>query len=190
METKDKNNFYHGIEFEPDETVVMFVRQHWFVFRNSILLMLFVPFVLMSFTFFLDYIVLPEFLRSTWMQNFLGQLLIWVSEGSFVLGLSMFLWQFNLWRGTFYLLTDKRLVLVTQRALFTHDDRETSLQMIQDVRATIDGLQATLYGYGNVVVQVSSQDAQLVLEKVGRPREVQRTIIREAHLKPQSTLVK
>lgn len=184
MEEKDSQNLYHGIEFEPDEKVVMFVRQHWFVFRNSVLLMLFVPFVLMSGTFFLDYSALPTFFDFISTRNILGQLFIWGSAGSFVVGLFLFLWQFNLWNGTFYLLTDKRLVLVTQRALFTHDDRETSLLMIQDVRATVEGLQATLYGYGEVIVQVSSQDAKLVLEKVGRPREVQRMIIREAHLKP------
>jgi len=72
---------------------------------------------------------------------------------------------------------------VTQAGLFSHDDRETSLTMIQDVRATTDGLQATLYGYGDVIVQVSSQDSQLVLIRIGHPRDVQRMIIREAHLK-------
>ena len=105
---------------------------------------------------------------------------------SMIIGTFLFLWRYFLWKRTVYLLTDKRIIIVRQLGLFTHDDRETGLAMIQDVRSRVGGLQATLYGYGDVIIQVSSQDAQLILEKVGHPREVQRAIIKEAHLKPKS----
>jgi hypothetical protein len=55
--------------------------------------------------------------------------------------------------------------------------------MVQDVKAEVDGVEPSLYGFGNVVVQVSSEDAKLTLVKVPNPREVQKVIIREAHLR-------
>ena len=172
-------NLPGDVELEPDETVVLMVRQHWFVFRDSFLLMFFVPFMLLSGVFFLDYIEM-----STMIRNILGQLFLYGSLFSFLIGFVGFLWRFYLWRQTYYVITTKRLILVTQHSIFSHDDRETGLSMIQDVQASVDGLQAAMYGYGNVRVQVSSQDAQLVLEKVAHPRDVQHAIVREAHLRP------
>jgi hypothetical protein len=140
--------------------------------------MLFVPFVLLSVVFFVEYTPLPVGLI-----NIVGMIALYGAGVSMLVGLLMFLWRFYMWKRTVYVLTDKRIIIIRQLGLFTHDDRETGLAMIQDVRAKVSGLQATLYGYGDVIMQVSSEDAQLVLEKVGKPREVLGVIIREAHLK-------
>ena len=167
-----------SVELETNEEPVLFVRQHWFVFRDPVLLALFVPFVLFFFIFLID--ELGD--GSTW--------LLWVQDGliflsalSFSIGIIWFLWKLYLWRKTFYLVTSLRIILLTRYSLFKHDDRETALQMIQDVKAEVNGMQPALYGFGDVTVQVSSQDARLILEKVPKPREVQRVIVREAHLK-------
>ncbi|NTV30772.1 PH domain-containing protein [candidate division WWE3 bacterium] len=171
-------NLPNDVELEPNEHAVLMVRQHWFVFRDSFLIMFFIPFVLLSGVFFLDYIDMSSLLR-----NILGVVFLYGSGVMFFLGILMFIWRLYLWYGTYYIITNRRLILVTQRGAFSHDDRETGLINIQDVQASVDGLQASLYGYGNVRIQVSSEDAQLVLEKVGKPRAVQHLIIREAHLK-------
>jgi len=170
-----------GVAMEPGEEFVVLVRQHWFVFRDSVLIMLFIPFVLLSGLFFLDYTTFPEIVRSV-----LGTVFLYGSGIAFVVGLFLFIWRYYLWRNTVYILTSKRIIIIIQEGLFSHTDRETGLMMIQDVRAKVDGLQPTLYGYGDVIMQVSSEDAQLLLAKVGNPREVQRLIIREAHLKKQN----
>jgi len=167
-----------GVELEPGEQLVMLVRQHWVVFRDPFLLVSFVPFVAVSVLFFIEYTDL-----STAVINGVGMLALYTALFSVCVGVLWFLWKFYMWRNTIYILTDKRIILINQLGLFTHDDRETGLNMIQDVRARVDGLQATLYGYGDVVLQVSSEDAQLRLERVGKPREVQRVVIREAHLR-------
>ena len=182
MEEKDSQehpqSLPKGVILEPEEELVMLVRQHWFVFRNSVLLMLFVPFVLLSLIFFLEFSSLPAEIR-----DLLNMVCLYGSGVSCVLGMLLFIWQFYLWRNTVYILTNKRIIIINQLGLFSHDDRETGLGMIQDVRASVDGLQPTLYGFGDVILQVSSEDARLLLEKVSKPREVQRIIIREAHLR-------
>lgn len=167
-----------SIQLEPGETPVLITNQHWFVFRNSVLIALFIPFVLLSLVFFLSLTTWPSSLKDN-----LSKLLMILAVVNFFLGSILFLWRLYLWKRTFYLVTNKRLVIFTQYGPFNHDDRECSLAMIQDVKAEIKGLQPTLYGFGNVVVQVSSQDARLLLEKVGKPHYVQQVIMRESHLR-------
>ena len=167
-----------GIELEKGEQLVLLVRRHWFVFRDPTLLMLFVPFVAVWGVLMLELSNVNIGVR-----NVAGVVLLYGAAIAFVVGLLWFLWKYYLWKNTIYLVTSKRIIIINQLGLFTHDDRETGLTMIQDVRARVDGLQPTLYGYGDVILQVSSQDAQLIFEKVGKPRDVQRAIIREAHLK-------
>lgn len=171
-------NLPNHIELEPDETPVFSTRQHWYVFRNPVLVMLFIPFLLGSGAFFINYAPLPPNVI-----NWGEKILLTSAGGFFVIGLILFLWKLFLWRRTVYIVTNKRIILVTRFGLFTHEDRETGLNMIQDVKAEVSGLQPSLYGFGNVVMQVSSEDARLVFEKVGRPHEVQRIIMHEAHLR-------
>lgn len=165
-------------QLQSEETIVYLARQHWYVFRNSVLITLFIPFVLYSAIFFLDESPLPGTFKDT-----LNQFLIYLSFASLVVGVLMFVWRLFLWRRTYYLVTNKRLVLVNQYSPFHYDDRETPLYRIQDVKAEVNGLQASLYGFGDVVVQISSQDAALTLEKVGKPHLVQKVIMKQAHLK-------
>lgn len=167
-----------SVELESNEEAVLLVRQHWFVFRDPVLLALFVPFVLFFFIFLIDELGNG----ATWLL-WIQDALIFLSAISFVIGVVWFFWKLYLWRKTFYLVTNLRIILLTRYSLFKHDDRETALQMIQDVKAEVNGMQPALYGFGDVTVQVSSQDARLILEKVPKPREVQRVIVREAHLK-------
>ncbi|MBU1868372.1 PH domain-containing protein [Patescibacteria group bacterium] len=166
-----------GIELEIGEEVRLISRCHWYVFRNAFLLSFFLPFVLLAVTFFVDYVSLPA-----WLPRLLIQLVLLISFFCFTLGAVLFFWRLFLWLRTYYIVTNRRLILVTQRGLFSKDRRETSLDMIQDVKAEVSGLQAALYGFGDVVVQISSQESKLIFEKVGGPYYVQRVIMREAHL--------
>ena len=74
--------------------------------------------------------------------------------------------------------------MIVQQGLFNCEERQASLGMIQDVKTKVSGLQASLYGFGDVIVQTASTaDPMLRLGIVGHPREVQRTIMRQAHLR-------
>jgi len=166
------------IELEPGEVPVFIARQHWYVFRDPVLVAFFVPFLMISGAYFLDFSPLSRGLINV------GQtILLWAAGAFLLVGLSMLVWKFFVWKRTYYAITNKRIILVTQLGLFSHEDRETSLAKLQDVKAEVNGLQASLYGFGNVIIQVSSEDARLVFEKVAKPQEIQRVIMREAHLR-------
>ena len=81
-------------------------------------------------------------------------------------------------------MTNKRLILIIQRGIFNCEERQASLNMIQDVKGEIKGMQASLYGFGDVIVQTASTaDPMLRLSIVGRPRKVQKVIMQQAHLR-------
>lgn len=167
------------IELESEEVPVLVTRKHWYVFRDPFLLVLFVPFVLLSGVFFLDYSNFP-----VWLKDNLGQFFLILAGASFVGGILFFLWRHFLWSRTFYILTSKRLILVLQQGLFNCEERQASLNMIQDVKTEIKGLQASLYGFGDVIVQTASTaDPMLRLSLVGRPRKVQKVIMQQSHLR-------
>lgn len=167
------------IELEPQEIPVLVTRKHWYVFRDPVLLALFVPFVLLSAVFFLDYSSIPS-----WLKDNLGQLFLVLAGASFVGGILFFFWRHFLWSRTFYVLTDKRLILIIQRGLFNREERQASLNMIQDVKGEVKGLQASVYGFGDVIVQTASTaDPMLRLNLVGRPRMVQKAIMQQSHLR-------
>ena len=73
------------IELEVEEIPVLVTRKHWYVFRDPFLLSLFVPFVLLSGVFFLDYSNFP-----TWLKDNLGQFFLVLAGASFVAGILFF----------------------------------------------------------------------------------------------------
>jgi len=167
-----------SVILEEGESIIVLVRQHWYVFRNSVLLALFVPFTLLFFAFMSGYWILNRTI-----SDILQTVLLWGALACLILGSILFIWRLFLWRRTFYIITNKRLILITRFGLFHHTDRETALTMVQDVKAQVEGMEPSLYGFGDVIVQVSSEDAKLIMYKVPKPQEVQRVIIREAHLR-------
>jgi hypothetical protein len=163
------------IELDQDENIVIIIRRHWFVFRNSVLIAFFLPFMLLYITFWLDYFDLPS-----WLRNFLGNLSLYGALIAFLIGMVMFLWKLFIWKNSFYVVTDKRLIFVEQQGLFSHDDRQISLGMVQDVKAQINGIIPVMYGFGDVYVQAWTDDKPMVLRIVPKPKDIQQAIMRVA----------
>ena len=167
------------IELETGEALVLVTRKHWYVFRDPFLIAFFVPFLLLSANFFLDYSSFP-----IWLKDNLGTILVYAALISFLVGFFAFFWKYFLWSRTFYALTNKRLILIVQEGLFNKEERQASLNMIQDVKGEVRGLQPSLYGFGDVIVQTASTaDPMLKLNIVGHPRQVQKMIMQQAHLR-------
>ena len=163
------------IELESEEEIVLVCRKHWFVFRDPFLLAIFVPFLSIFVSYFLSYegFDLPEFVSHQVAQFFFPYL----ATFCFIIGLGMFVWKWFLWRRTTYLVTNKRILIIRQNSLFSSDTHQMNFDKIQDVICQIKGVQASLYGFGDISIQASSPTATLVFETVGRPHEIQRKII-------------
>ncbi|OIN93698.1 hypothetical protein COS81_04960 [candidate division WWE3 bacterium CG06_land_8_20_14_3_00_42_16] len=162
------------IDFDPSEQVFLVRQKHWFVFRNPFLIGVFVPFILVFFALLLSY---SQFSLPSFLSKNLAEYVFYFAPAVVVLGFFLFLWKLYLWQRTFYVVTSRRIIIIRQNNLFSADVHQISLDKTQDVITKIKGLQAALYGFGDVSIQASSSTAQLVFSTVGKPHEVQRKVM-------------
>lgn len=79
---------------------------------------------------------------------------------------------------TVALLTDRRLIAVTQKNLLVRSVAETNLDRIQTAHFEQSGLLATLLNIGTLSVETSDGSKSLILHNIGHPYEVQQAILK------------
>ena len=94
---------------------------------------------------------------------------------SMILGLLIL---FPFWITWFYsilIVTDQRLIQITQKGLFHKTVVDLGLSQIQMVNYQVAGIQQTLLGYGTIMMQTYVGD--LVIHEVHHPAEIQKKIL-------------
>jgi len=84
------------------------------------------------------------------------------------------------WYYSVFIVTDQRLIQITQKGLFHRTVVDLTLSQIQMVNYQIAGLQETMLGYGTIMMQTYVGD--LVIHDVHHPAKIQKkilTILRE-----------
>lgn len=79
---------------------------------------------------------------------------------------------FLVWNYNVYIISSKRLIHIAHKSIFKKNVNETPLDRILNVSFRTTGLFSTIFGYGDVLVQVVGLDQPLILEKVPNPSEV------------------
>lgn len=172
---------YKILHLEPNENVVLEVRQHWIVFViNGIILgfMALLPLIVFS----LVEIFAPEILKITppgnvfWFFSYLYSLwllVLWIS----------FFSQWTKYYLDVWFVTEKRIIIVNQKRLFHREIFNVRFDRIQDVSIEVNGLISTFVGFGNVRVQTASEDnTEFFLNTVRRPEEVRKVIFSQHNL--------
>ena len=161
------------IHLEQDEKEVLVVRKSLFVFILQTLGFLFlailVPkllsfvtthYIAVSFEGAADFI--PAFLRATW------YLFIWVF---YFLRLTDFF--LDMW-----IVTNKRIVDVNQRGLFSRNIATLSLDKIEDVTVDVNGIFPTFLGYGTISVQTAGEEREFTMYTAASPMHAKEVIMR------------
>ena len=91
------------------------------------------------------------------------------------LGLLMLLPSWISWYFSVFIVTDQRLIQITQKGLFHSSFVDISLAQIQQINYEIAGLQETLLGFGTIKMQTYIGD--LVITNVSHPAKTQRKIV-------------
>jgi hypothetical protein len=89
------------------------------------------------------------------------------------------------WYYSVYIVTDRRLIQITQSGLFRKSFVDLGLNQIQSLNYEINGLQATLLSYGTILVQTYMGD--LVVHDVHHPAKLYKqliTILRDEGVEP------
>lgn len=161
------------VGLEEGEEVVLLVRKHWALFRNEVLLALFVPFVLLFFVYFFNVYPLG------WNEDVIHYLtmgLVILSGLAFVWGTVTFLWKLYVWHNTFYVMTTKKLAIINQKLPWEYEVQQISVRNINDVTLKQTGLMSLLYGYSDVTA-VTYSGSSFTFKDVGHPSDVQKAVV-------------
>jgi uncharacterized membrane protein YdbT with pleckstrin-like domain len=87
------------------------------------------------------------------------------------------LYAWFMWWNTMYLLTNQRVIAITQRGLWSRRIEDYSLDKIQSVASEISGLAGTMLNFGAVLLAIIGMKDQVNLSFVEDPRSLQEKIL-------------
>jgi uncharacterized membrane protein YcgQ (UPF0703/DUF1980 family) len=140
-------------QFEDEEVLFMF-RKHPIVMRKGLVISML---ALLAGT--IPALIKPE------MSYFYGGLAF-----GFALGLVVFIPSWILWYYSVFIITNQRLIQITQKGFFNKSVVDLGLGKIQSTNYEIKGVQATLLGFGTIMIQTYMGD--LIVHEVHHPAYV------------------
>lgn len=143
--------------------------------------MTFVPAMILMFFILtlplgLYWIILKNF--SLWLENPVDLPLLILFASVYYLFVVLYFYTYFV---TFYLnltiITNDRLINITQNGLFSRTIAEIDLYLIQDATSEIKGFFPTLLDYGNVMLQTASAIPHCHIRNVAHPHELRKKIL-------------
>lgn len=173
-----------------EERIFLLIRKHWFNYT---------VFLLLSFLS-----IVPVFVTLfIWVNNpslvvTVGGEITIVALGIFVLSvLAAQLYGFVDYYLDVYIVTDQRVVDISQEGYFKRQISELHLHQVQDVNASVEGIWQTLLHFGDVHIQTAGERENFVFKSIPHPYLVAKQIIslHEAHIEsdagsPKKTTIK
>lgn len=142
-----------------DEEVLFVFRKHPVVMRRGLIL------GMMSILLG----TVPALFRPEYSVYFIGL------ACGFVVGFFLFLPSFIGWWFSVFIVTDQRLIQITQKGLFNRSVVDMGLGQIQMVNYQVAGLSQTLLGFGTIMMQTFVGD--LVIHDVHHPAQIQKKLL-------------
>ncbi|HSX30209.1 MAG TPA: PH domain-containing protein [Candidatus Saccharimonadales bacterium] len=149
---------YFEDQFDDEEVLYVF-RKHPIVMRRGLIYSM-LALLLGS---------VPSLFHPTYATYFIG-----VACG-FVLGILLIMPSWITWYFSVFIVTDQRLIQISQKGLFNRSVIDMRLNQIQMVNYEIAGLQETLLGFGTIVMQTFVGD--LVIHDLHHPAKIQKKLL-------------
>lgn len=167
-------------DLNPNEHVVAQVREHLFVLALKLIpfaVLFFLPFLFGNVVSILSMAV-PELAAVTGSLNMIGSAPLRFLTGAWWL----FLWMaaftiFMKFYLTVWIITNMRIVKITQFGFFSREVSSFLLLRVQDITTEIHGILATLIGFGELIVQTAGSDESFSMPTIARPKEVRDLIM-------------
>ncbi|HUC87299.1 MAG TPA: PH domain-containing protein [Candidatus Saccharimonadales bacterium] len=157
-----------------DEKVLELVQRHWISVVPSI-----VGFLLISLAALVGFYLVGRY-GDTVGQYGPVDAAILALIALLVFGLLLGYTSWVVYRQNRIIITDQNLYEVTQNSLFSRKISQFSLERMQDVSASQNGVFANLFGYGDVTVETASAEENFVFHEAPHPRDLA-TVIMEHH---------
>lgn len=146
---------YFSDQFEDEEMMLLF-RKHPIVMRRAI--------VFASIALLLG--TIPALVKPTF-EVFFGGLGL-----GFLLAFLIMFYSWISWNFTVFIVTNIRLIQITQKGLWTRSVVDIGLDKIQSISFEVHGMQETLLGFGTIVIQ--TYIGELVIHDVHHPKKIQK----------------
>ncbi len=147
-----------------DETVVEVVRRHWI---NVVPLMS--SFLVISLVAIIGFYFLGrdgyKLQQANAMPVAVVALLALLALGVLLAYISLVIYRQNR-----LIMTDKNLYQVTQNSLFSRKVSQFSLERLQDVSASQDGILASMLDFGDVTIETAGEEENFVFRQAANPR--------------------
>ncbi len=150
---------------EESEEIILFLRQHIILLLPSVLLcglLLFVPPVLFPMIF--------QSLSQT-----IGLPLGYMVVGSafwYVAVFGIFLMNFIHWFFNIFIVTNQRIIDIDFVHLLYKEFSEAKIERIQDISFQTKGIVATMFDYGDVLIQTAGEHPNFIFQSVPKPGKV------------------
>lgn len=152
------------------EEVRFVLRKHWFKYIPMLLLLLFmaIPLTILSYYWYSSFGTIDPLY---------GSLMI-IGGASYALFiLAILLFGFVDYYLDVDIITDRRVVDIEQDGLFHRKISELGLDEIQDVSAKVDGPFATIFHYGDVLIQTAGTLPNFIFASIPHPYRVSKEIM-------------
>jgi hypothetical protein len=149
---------YFADQFEDEEVLFVF-RKHPIVMRKGLIIGMLA--LLLG--------TIPALFNPSYAVYFIG-----LGVGT-VVGILLFLPSWITWHFSIFIVTDKRLIQITQKGFFHRSVIDMGLNQIQMVNYQVAGLQETLLGFGTIMMQTFVGD--LVIHEIPHPGKIQKKLL-------------
>jgi len=153
------------------EQILLVLHRHWF----DILSQFFLIFG-MLFLFIGSFVSFPLIYPDLW-GSFSGNLFLFLENLFFMLiwVIAFLIWidyYFDIW-----IVTDRRIVNIEQKALFSRCISELELEKVQDITTEVRGVIPTFLNYGDIQVQTAGEQEKFLFRNVPDPYSIKDLIM-------------
>lgn len=147
------------------EAIQLLVRQHPLVMRKPLILGLFVILVA----------ILPLDFPQIYASAFWSGVCWKIAMLTPIVVFALWFYRWVSWYYTIYILTDERILEIVQQGFFRRRIGEWQLSNIENVDCEISGLQAVLFGYGDITARTWT--VNLTMKTIHHPHQVYEQLV-------------
>jgi len=160
-----------NLEKHEGEQIIMVVRRHWFnILQNLLSVLIMAALLVASFLYF-------PFLFPSLSQHSLNGLFLF---GETVFAMVIWIIFFLIWIDYYFdvwIVTNRRIINVEQKGLFSREVSELKLEKIQDISTEVLGVIPTFLNYGDVYIQTAAEQERFLFRRVPDPYRIKDVIM-------------
>lgn len=155
---------------QQEEKIFLLIRKHWFNYLIFFFITLLTILPVVVTVIYLNY-------RPVDVSPMTYEILIVVFSIFILFMLGVQLYGFVDYYLDIYIVTDQRIVDISQLGLFQRKISELQMRQVQDVSASVNGIFNTLLHFGDVLIQTAAERENFIFQSIPHPYTVAKQIV-------------